>query len=506
VLNAPPHQGGARGVAAAHLHSALVGLHRLPASRTLRRKFERRRFRRPPGEVHAHDGRDDVAGLLHVDRVADPQVASRNLLPVMQGGPRHGRPAEPHRRELRHRSEHASAAHLQRDGEQLCLDALGRELEGHRPARRRLARAQSPPAAARASTFTTAPSTANGSTLRARPQAATARTSSSAPRAGQLASIAGRPHSRKRRARSRCVAGRARRGSQAPTPKHTNRSPRSATAAPSACRRVPAASWRGCANGGSPVCCARRVDPREVGPRHIDLTAHLDDRGAHLARQFAGHPLDPGHIRRHVLTFATVAAGQRPHQPASLVREAHRQPVVLGLHHQRHLLLPRQSAPRGPRKLRSSASRCTLSRLSIGSRCGRLGPRPVRSSPKAGSGGADGRGRRVRPLQRRQSPPQRIVRRVGNLRPRLAMVERVVPRDLPAQFARSRGRPPAPPRPPGRKGPPTTPPAQSHVFMPGLRWPAILHRPPAPEPPEKRVNATRGTRPADPRTGRAPRM
>ena len=81
------------------------------------------------------DLRDDVAGLLEDDPVADPDVLATNLVEVVEGGARDSRPRDLDRRHVRHRRQRPGPSDVRDDVLDEGLDLLWRELEGDRPAR-----------------------------------------------------------------------------------------------------------------------------------------------------------------------------------------------------------------------------------------------------------------------------------------------------------------------------------------------------------------------------------
>src|SRR5690606_30513994 len=92
-------------------------------------------FRATLVEVDVDHGRDDFAGLLDAHEVAHADVLARDLVAVVQRGARDGGAGQLHRGELGDGGEHAGAADLDADGEQLGFGALGGEFVGHGPAR-----------------------------------------------------------------------------------------------------------------------------------------------------------------------------------------------------------------------------------------------------------------------------------------------------------------------------------------------------------------------------------
>ena len=79
--------------------------------------------------------RDDVAGALHDDRVADAHVLPRDLVLVVQRGVRHHDAADRDRLQLRDRRQRAGAPDLNLDRLEHGRRPLGRELVRRRPAR-----------------------------------------------------------------------------------------------------------------------------------------------------------------------------------------------------------------------------------------------------------------------------------------------------------------------------------------------------------------------------------
>ena len=79
--------------------------------------------------------RNDVAGLLEHDRVADAEILALDVLGVVQRRHRDGRSGDDHRLQHRVRRIRAGAADVDADVQQLRADSLRGELEGGRPAR-----------------------------------------------------------------------------------------------------------------------------------------------------------------------------------------------------------------------------------------------------------------------------------------------------------------------------------------------------------------------------------
>ena len=99
-------------------------------------------------------------------------------------------------------------------------------------------------------------------------------------------------------------------------------------------RRLPAAEFRGFANGCLPAATRPGVELLEVGQPEEDLAAHLDQLGhGELvgAGQLGGHVGQGAHVQRDVLAGAPVAPGERAGEVAVLVEQVHRQPVDLQL-------------------------------------------------------------------------------------------------------------------------------------------------------------------------------
>ena len=107
---------------------------------------EGRRILRPPREVDVDDLRDDVAGALHGDEVADAEVlavADRlavgadalDVVLVVERGIGHHHAADGDRLEPRHRGQRPGPPDLDVDAAEEGLRLFGRELVGDRPAR-----------------------------------------------------------------------------------------------------------------------------------------------------------------------------------------------------------------------------------------------------------------------------------------------------------------------------------------------------------------------------------
>ena len=84
----------------------------------------------------AHDLRDDVAGLVEQDAVADAHVLAAHLVEVVERGPGHGRAGHEHRPQVRDRCQRPRPADVGHDVLDHGLDLLGRELVGDGPAGR----------------------------------------------------------------------------------------------------------------------------------------------------------------------------------------------------------------------------------------------------------------------------------------------------------------------------------------------------------------------------------
>ena len=77
--------------------------------------------------------------------------------------------------------------------------------------------------------------------------------------------------------------------------------------------------------------CLPLVEREEVGLLHIDLAAHLADRGKVAALELLRHVLERADIGGDVLAFGAVAPRRGAHQFAVLVAQRHRQAVDLRL-------------------------------------------------------------------------------------------------------------------------------------------------------------------------------
>ena len=106
------------------------------ASRAQSGKDELFRALRPLLLNHAENLRDDVAGALDDDRVADADVLALDLILVMQRRVLHHDAADGHRLELGHRRKRAGAADLDLDVVQHRGRLLGGEFMGNGEARR----------------------------------------------------------------------------------------------------------------------------------------------------------------------------------------------------------------------------------------------------------------------------------------------------------------------------------------------------------------------------------
>ena len=126
----------AAGVRAVDADRALVLDDRRPADRAVRRHLVLALGPGPPLDDRPDDLRDDVAGLLEDDPVADPDVLAPDLVEVVEGRARDGRAGDLDRRHVRDRRQRPGPADVRDDVLDEGLDLLGRELEGDRPARR----------------------------------------------------------------------------------------------------------------------------------------------------------------------------------------------------------------------------------------------------------------------------------------------------------------------------------------------------------------------------------
>ena len=99
------------------------------------RKLIGLRALRPLLQDHAHDLRNDVAGALDHDRVADAHILARDLVFVVQRGVLHHHAADRDGLQFRDRRELAGAADLDVDVEQHGFGLLGREFVRDGPAR-----------------------------------------------------------------------------------------------------------------------------------------------------------------------------------------------------------------------------------------------------------------------------------------------------------------------------------------------------------------------------------
>ena len=184
-----------------------------------------------------------------------------------------------------------------------------------------------------------------------------------------------------------------------------------------------------------------RVERQEVALGHIDLAAHLDDvRGA--CRQGLGDFLDGSDIGGDIFAGRAVAARCGAHQAAILVADRHGKAVDLRL------------GGKGDRVIRKAAEEaidagdeildvflregiverqhrsCVNDRREGFGRCRANSPRWAVGANQSREPGLDGI---VAPLQR-------IVVRIRNLRRVLAVIKRVVARDLSGQIGKRCGR------------------------------------------------------------------
>ena len=129
------HPGRAGGVRAVVADRALVADDRRVADRAALRHVPFPLGARPPLDDRPDDLRDDVAGLLEDDVVADPDVLAAELVEVVEGRPGDGRSGDLDGGQVGHRRERAGPPDVGDDVLEDRLDLLRRELEGDRPAR-----------------------------------------------------------------------------------------------------------------------------------------------------------------------------------------------------------------------------------------------------------------------------------------------------------------------------------------------------------------------------------
>ena len=127
--------GGARAVRAPPVRLPLGAEGDTLAGRAPRRELPGHRVGRAAGLDHLHDVRDDVAGALDQDRVADPDVLAADLVLVVEADVADHDPGELHRLELRAGREHARLADVDRDRAHDRGGLAGGELERDRPPR-----------------------------------------------------------------------------------------------------------------------------------------------------------------------------------------------------------------------------------------------------------------------------------------------------------------------------------------------------------------------------------
>ena len=408
------------------------------ACRTCRRKHERHRLGGSPRPVHAGERRNYFPRFFDINEIPHAQIPPRDLLAIVQRRPRHRRPRQHHRLQFRHRRQHARAPHLDRDRAQPRLRPLRREFVGDRPPRR---------------TFPA-------------PQFALRR---------HLVELHHRPVRRKRETRPRPLhrlhrPPRRVRPARRPQVAHPGQAPRAdffvqsplrrrpgprrlartdpikhhRESAPPDLRRIklpqrPRRQRPRIRKPRLPRRLALRVHALKFRERHIHLSPHLDHRrepssplAARRPPQNPRQPRDRPHVRRHLVALDPVPARDRPHEPSLLERDTHRQPVELRLDHKRdvalsqRLLRPRGKGP--PFRLRVSLLQ---TQHPLAMPIGLEQPAPV----VAHLGHRRRLARRVwkSRLPRPQLPLQRIVVPIADLRRRLPMIERVVPRDLRSQ-------------------------------------------------------------------------
>ena len=186
-----------------------------------------------------------------------------------------------------------------------------------------------------------------------------------------------------------------------------------------------------------------RVGRLEGVVRQEDLAADLQHR-RRVAREHQRDRRDPPGVVRHVVAAGAVAAGDGPNEAAALVDERERHPVDLGLEEQRRLVVLARLGQPPPHAVGPG--------LQLGLVVGVVDAahrHRVLHSLEARDGLAPHavRGRvgvvqlRVLLLKSGQLPEQRVERGVGDLRPRLHVVEPVVPPERPRGVPRHARRP-----------------------------------------------------------------
>ena len=106
------------------------------AFRTTVDKLKRTAVRRSRREVHAGNLRNDLASLLDIHTVSDPDVEQGDLFGIMQRGPLDDRSGQQHRFEIGHRRDGSGPADLKIHGHQPRERPFRLELVGHGPAGR----------------------------------------------------------------------------------------------------------------------------------------------------------------------------------------------------------------------------------------------------------------------------------------------------------------------------------------------------------------------------------
>src|SRR5579862_2173357 len=113
---------------------ALVAHDRRAADRARHRHLVLPLGTRAPLDERPDDLRDDVAGLLEDDGVADPDVLAPDLVEVVERRPGDGRAGDLHRAEMRDGGQRPGPSDVRNDVLEMRLDLLRRELVGDRPA------------------------------------------------------------------------------------------------------------------------------------------------------------------------------------------------------------------------------------------------------------------------------------------------------------------------------------------------------------------------------------
>src|SRR6185312_15709060 len=313
-----------------------VGMQR---TRALLRKMEDLRILRPLVDDDVNHLRNDVAGALDDDGIANPDVAplaellavaadSPDVVFVVQRHVLHDDAADPDRLELANRRERAGAPDLDLDVLQHGHGALGRKFVRDRPARRARYEAQAllPVEAVDLVDYPVDVVVEPGALFldlaMERDQLLDGMAKPGQRIGPEAAAFEPFDHAGLRAFRHRAHLA-PRIGEEA---ERTRRGDAGILLAQRARRRIARIGEDGAAFGLLPL-----VQRKEGRLGHVDLAAHLADPGYVAALQFLRNVLERPDVGGDVFTLGAVAAGRGGHEFAALVAQRHRQPVDLRL-------------------------------------------------------------------------------------------------------------------------------------------------------------------------------